>query len=269
MNIELSTSEDLRRIQSNLNAPKSQTNKFGGFNYRSCEDILQAAKPLLEELGCTLTLTDKVKMIGSPQPGIVVKSPKNDELDIVEFNTRFYIVATAKFTDSKGNVIKVKGWARESDHRKGMDSSQLTGSTSSYARKYALSGLFLLDDNKDADSVLNVAEAEIDAFKDLIEGEEAAKLFLMQAYEIERFLALTKAATPKAGRVKFKETISDLVKSAVASADMSASYIKEMIEKDDADGIREAVEELTVDEKKIVWRQLKPQEQDHIKEILK
>jgi hypothetical protein len=264
-----SMSEDLRRIQANLIAPKNQRNDFAKFNYRSCEDIFQAVKPLLEELGCTLTLTDEITVVGAAQPGVVVKNPRNDEMDIADFNTRVYVKAIVTFTDSKGGITKTEAFAREPAHKKGMDEMQITGAASSYARKYALSGLFLLDDNKDSDSVLNITEAEIDAFTDLIEGEHAAKLFLMQANDTDKYLALVKAATPKAGKVAFKENLRELIMSAVASAQTTAGYLKEMIGKDDAHGIQEAVEELTPDEKQIVWRQLNPQEQDHVREIMK
>lgn len=117
----------LEDIQKNLNAPKSQYNKFGKYSYRNCEDILQAVKPLLD--GCVVLITDKIVNVGN----------------------RFYVEATARITDGKDGV-EVSAYAREDETKKGMDLSQLTGSTSSYARKYALNGLFLIDDNKDADS---------------------------------------------------------------------------------------------------------------------
>ena len=117
----------LANIQANLHAPKNQRNSFGNYNYRSCEDILEAVKPLLGEL--TLTINDEICAA----------------LD------RVYIKATATISDGEHSV-SVSAYARESDQKKGMDSSQLTGATSSYARKYALNGLFLIDDNKDADT---------------------------------------------------------------------------------------------------------------------
>ncbi len=236
----------LQKIQANLVAPKGQRNDFAKFNYRSCEDILKAVKPLLDELECTLLLTDKVKIVGE----------------------RYYFVATATFTDNDGKETSVQGMAREPLERKGMDESQISGAASSYARKYALSGLFLLDDNKDADSVLNIAEAEIDAFTDLIEAGEAAKLFLMQTNDSDKYMALVKAATPKAGKVKFKENLNGLVMQAVEAAQNAAGYIKEAIERDDAEAIREAVEEMMPEEKQILWRQFTPNEQDHVKSIL-
>lgn len=122
--------KELINIQSKLKAPKNQYNSFGKYKYRSAEDILEALKPLLEEQECTLTITDKVENIG----------------------TRFYIVATATITNGEGKSVSVQGFAREAETKSGMDSSQITGSCSSYARKYALNGLFLIDDTKDADT---------------------------------------------------------------------------------------------------------------------
>lgn len=122
--------EALGEIQQRLKAPKNQTNKFGGYNYRSAEDILEAVKPLAHEVGATVNCSDEVLMVGD----------------------RFYVVATAILTTYEGEQVAVQGWAREQDERKGMDASQVTGSASSYARKYALSGLFAIDDEKDADA---------------------------------------------------------------------------------------------------------------------
>ena len=122
--------KELIKIQSELKAPKSQFNKFGNYAYRSAEDILEAVKPLLSANKCFLTVSDKVLLIGD----------------------RFYIEATAKVTNSEGLSVDVTALAREADVQKGMNDAQLTGSASSYARKYALNGLFAIDDNKDADS---------------------------------------------------------------------------------------------------------------------
>lgn len=122
--------EKLSYVQSKLVAPKNQFNKFGNYKYRSCEDILTAVKPLLEEHKLSLTLTDNIVQIGD----------------------RFYVNAIAKLYDADGNCIENSAFAREDESKKGMDGSQLTGSTSSYARKYALNGLFAIDDNADADT---------------------------------------------------------------------------------------------------------------------
>lgn len=116
-------------VQAALKAPKGQFNKFGGYKYRSCEDILEAVKPLLLEQGLQLTITDEP----------------------VEVGGRIYIKATAKVTDGS-ETAAVSGYAREAETKKGMDESQITGTASSYARKYALNGLFLIDDTKDADA---------------------------------------------------------------------------------------------------------------------
>ena len=117
---------ELIKIQQELKAPKNQKNSFGGYVYRSCEDILEAVKPLLGD--SLLTLSD----------------------DIVEVGGWIYVKATATFTDGTKS-ISVTAFARETETKKGMDASQITGSASSYARKYALNGLFLIDDTKDAD----------------------------------------------------------------------------------------------------------------------
>jgi len=119
----------LAHIQTNLRVPKGQLNKFGGYKYRSCEDILEAVKPLLTETGTTLTISDEVQLVGD----------------------RVYIKATAVLA-LDGNVQAfTTGFAREAVTKKGMDEAQITGSASSYARKYALNGLFAIDDVKDAD----------------------------------------------------------------------------------------------------------------------
>lgn len=122
--------KELVDIQNELKAPKNQVNKFGGYNYRSAEDILEAAKKVLVKHGCYLTITDGIEMIGD----------------------RVYIVATATVTNSEGKSVSTKAYAREEETKKGMDAAQITGSASSYARKYALNGLFCIDDTKDPDA---------------------------------------------------------------------------------------------------------------------
>lgn len=121
--------EKLIKIQSELKAPKSNYNGFGKFHYRSCEDILETVKPLLAKEKCTLTLSD----------------------DIVAIADKVYVRATATISDGK-EQHSTSAYARESENKKGMDESQMTGTASSYARKYALNGLFLIDDTKDADT---------------------------------------------------------------------------------------------------------------------
>lgn len=122
--------KELIAIQSELKAPKSQFNKFGGYKYRKAEDILEAVKPLLNKQKCTLTITDDIVMVGN----------------------RIYVKATATIKNEKGECEATTGWAREEESKKGMDGSQITGASSSYARKYALNGLFAIDDNADSDT---------------------------------------------------------------------------------------------------------------------
>lgn len=139
----------LMAVQSELKAPKGQYNKFGGYNYRSCEDILEAVKPLLNKHGLVLVLTDSVSEQGD----------------------RFYVRAEAILIDAdNGDEIKTNAYAREALTRKGMDDSQVTGSTSSYARKYALNGLFCIDDNKDADTWNNAPQGRSNARNDSPKG---------------------------------------------------------------------------------------------------
>ena len=127
--------EKLIKIQSELKAPKGQYNSFGKYKYRSCEDILEAVKPLVNREGLLLTLSDVIEQIGN----------------------RFYVKATIKLTDGT-QTIENTAYAREEDSKKGMDGSQITGTASSYARKYALNGLFCIDDTKDADTDENHIE---------------------------------------------------------------------------------------------------------------
>lgn len=122
----------LIEVQKELKAPKNQRNSFGNYNYRSCEDILEALKPVLSDHGATVFISDK---------------------PVVKENLFSYIEATATFVDTEsGDSVSVTAYAREAETKKGMDPSQITGSASSYARKYALNGLFLIDDTRDSDS---------------------------------------------------------------------------------------------------------------------
>ena len=122
----------LVKIQAELKAPKNQMNAFGKYKYRSAEDIIEAVKPILFKNNCALLISD----------------------EIVQVADRVYVKATAMLIDETNEElpIKVYGWAREEEVKKGMDAAQITGSASSYARKYALNGLFAIDDTKDADS---------------------------------------------------------------------------------------------------------------------
>jgi len=140
----------LADIQLALKAPKGQYNSFGQYYYRNCEDILEAVKPLLGE--AVLTLSDELIVLGGNNPITYSDTDnKNNPIVVPLGEQRFYVKATATITH-EGESISVTACARESENKKGMDSAQLTGSCSSYARKYALDGLFLIDDTKDSDS---------------------------------------------------------------------------------------------------------------------
>lgn len=121
--------KELLQIQSKIHAPKSETNQHGKYKYRKAEQIMEAAKPLLEAAKCTLVVSDEIVAVGN----------------------WIYVKATAKVTNEKGESEQAVGWAREAETLAGMSAGQVTGATSSYARKYALCGLFAIDDSKDLD----------------------------------------------------------------------------------------------------------------------
>lgn len=192
--------KNLIQIQSELKAPKGQYNSFGKYKYRSAEDILEAVKPLCAKYGVLLTLTDSVELIGD----------------------RFYVKATARVSDGT-ETIEVTALAREEQEKKGMDGSQITGTASSYARKYALNGLFCIDDTKDADTdeyakktkakdpadeaktkefestAINATEAK--TLRGLIEMTGTDEKKLLKAYKVATVEALSKAQWAQAVKV--------------------------------------------------------------------
>jgi hypothetical protein len=162
----------LVRVQAELKAPKNQTNKFGGYKYRSCEDILEAVKPLLAEHCLALTISDQAVQVGE----------------------RHYIesIATLVCTET-AEQITTSAVARESEARKGMDDSQLTGSTSSYCRKYLLGGLFLIDDTKDADTrAPDDNSKQVTEIKKVIKGLDQAKQDEVSAWVAKKYGSLEK-----------------------------------------------------------------------------
>lgn len=182
--------EKLNKIQSELKAPKGQYNKFGKYSYRSCEDILEALKPHLLKYGCVVTLTDDMQLIGE----------------------RYYLKATATITDAdSGKSVSNVALAREDKERAGMSESQITGTASSYARKYALNGLFLIDDTKDADT---------DAYHEQTTGEkhkEEPKIAAAtaKANDVKRLLVKVTGDKQVAAQVwaeQYKQDASDIVK---------------------------------------------------------
>ena len=182
--------EKLNKIQSELKAPKGQYNKFGKYSYRSCEDILEALKPHLLKYGCVVTLTDDMQLIGE----------------------RYYLKATATITDAdSGKSVSNVALAREDKERAGMSESQITGTASSYARKYALNGLFLIDDTKDADT---------DAYHEQTTGEkhkEEPKIAAAtaKANDVKRLLVKVTGDKQVAAQVwneQYKQDSGDIVK---------------------------------------------------------
>ena len=169
---------ELSRIQKELKAPKGQFNKFGNYKYRSCEDILEAVKPLLGN--CCLTMSDEIILVGD----------------------RFYVKATAKLSLSNEDYIEVSAMARESENEKGMQSAQLSGSTSSYARKYALDGLLAIDDSKEIDSKTNDKEGLPDT---LIKAINEVK----NKQELQELYKANKDDMSKELKAQFNKLVSD------------------------------------------------------------
>ena len=175
MENKLTITEKLIEVQSKLKAPKNQLNDFARFKYRSCEDILEAVKPLLKEQGLSLIINDDIVLIGD----------------------RYYVKATVLLSDGVTSISNT-AFAREDISKKGMDASQVTGATSSYARKYALNGLFLIDDNKDTDS------NEYKLLKDRAEKEqqEEEKKKKKAEKELEERFIIFKSEVDKIGSIE-------------------------------------------------------------------
>lgn len=161
--------EKLLNIQIELKAPKGQYNSFGGYKYRSCENILEAVKPLCNKYKCLLVLSDEMIILGDNNPTLlnyeeydkIAKKVLNKQKIVA--TQRYYIKATATLCDLESvSVISNTAYAREEEEKKGMDGSQITGTSSSYARKYALNGLFAIDDNKDSDDTNKPKSTEKD-----------------------------------------------------------------------------------------------------------
>lgn len=179
---------DLVFIQSHLKAPKNQFNKFGGYRYRSCEDIMEALKPLLLERNCILTVCD----------------------DIIQVGDRVYVKATATLTTSEGVQYSNTAFAREAESKKGMDESQVTGTASSYARKYALNGLFCIDDTKDADALNTSKEYTEPQQKSQTADVAQAIAEVSSAKTIDEITALWNKYKSLQKDVKFKAAVAEV-----------------------------------------------------------
>lgn len=185
MNIQ----EKLMQVQSELKAPKNQFNKFGGYKYRNCEDIQEAAKPILQKVKAVLIVGD----------------------ELIQVSDRFYIKATARFIDCESQEeLNNTAYAREEQEKKGMDVSQVTGSTSSYARKYALNGLFCIDDVKDADNQDNQDTGKTAANKNKPDKKESSN-----PKAGEQDIASEKAASEKIDQAKINTIKAELGRTGV------------------------------------------------------
>lgn len=173
----------LMNIQQELKAPKGQYNSFGKYAYRSCEDILEAVKPLLKKEKVVLTISDELQYIGN----------------------RYYIKATATLIDTESEAtISNSAYAREEETKKGMDGSQITGASSSYARKYALNGLFGIDDNKDSDTTniqskeekedKKISPKQMELIQKYYQGENLIKLLEVNNLEKIEDMSINKAS---------------------------------------------------------------------------
>ncbi len=186
--MEQNLKEKLSLIQNELKAPKNQYNSFGKYKYRNCEDILEAVKPICNKYRTTLVVEDEVCMGGD----------------------RYYIkaIATLYDWDSDGQFI-VNAYAREELEKKGMDASQLTGATSSYARKYALNGLFNIDDTKDTDSEEYQAKPKVEPIEEA-KVEQKTNVKLATKNQINLVLTLYKPAEITKMLVNLKKNIDEL-----------------------------------------------------------
>jgi hypothetical protein len=165
----------MKNIQALLKAPKGQFNNFGKYKYRSCEDIVEAVKPLLADAGYHLNITDDVVLVGD----------------------RFYIKATASVWHDQSLIAVASAFAREPEEKKGMDSSQITGTASSYARKYALNGLFAIDDTKDADTMDNkepvdpaITDTQYQEISDLLSETDSNITMFCKHFKIKEVINL-------------------------------------------------------------------------------
>lgn len=210
--MELNIRQKLSAIQNELKAPKNQRNKFGKYNYRSAEDILEAVKPLCHKYKTCLILDDTLVNLGE----------------------RYYIKATATLLDNEsGEAIEVKGYAREEENKKGMDGSQITGASSSYSRKYALNGLFNIDDNKDSDATNthgnSVSDNKVSKNETVKNKPKKDKSHVKDLVKLKESLKKSKKATLHQLGMQFyltKEQANDLIKSKLVSKEEISGIVK-------------------------------------------
>lgn len=196
----------LQLIQASLKAPKNQRNNFGGYNYRSCEDILEAVKPLLYDTQTTLTISDEMVQVGE----------------------RVYVKATATLRDAEsGEVIEqTTAYARESETKKGMDEAQITWASSSYARKYALNGLFCIDDVKDADATnTHGKEEKVEKAEKKSETKENPNWRFKKACESKKFMSSCLDEDDFINKIKAKYEFGEIEESQLREAYKTQMWI--------------------------------------------
>lgn len=234
----MSILEKLSIIQTELHAPKGQKNTFGNYNYRSCEDILNAVKPFLATHKLTLVISDEMAMLGD----------------------RFYVKATAELSDGEASVTNT-AFAREALAKKGMDESQITGAASSYARKYCLNGLFAIDDTKDADATNHhndeKAEALVDKAKIALEKGDWSTLCDLDRQGEDWLEAWKLLDTRK------KKAIKELM----AKRNEYRDAINNKSEDEDPDGTLELWDEMSKPEKAEVWRCISEEAKEFITKL--
>ncbi len=234
--------EKLSNIQESLKVSKSQFNKFGGYNYRNCEDILEAVKPHLD--GLVLTMND----------------------DITVVSDRVYVKATVSVSDGQ-QAIEATAFAREPLTKKGMDESQITGAASSYARKYALNGLFAIDDAKDNDALISDAplwsSSDKLKFDKFFDSGDSLGLFVMSRVMGEGFEPFYDSF-PKGLITANKKRLSELIYEGNKQIDVIAVELDQLVENNDI-AYQQNWGELTKDEKTIVWARLSKKTQETLR----
>lgn len=252
----LSVGKELSRIQKELKAPKSQFNSFGKYNYRNCEDILEALKPCLGE--CWVTLSDEITQVGE----------------------RLYVKTTARISLGDQS-IEVSAFAREADSKKGMDDSQVTGAASSYARKYALNGLFAIDDTKDSDttnngqqakkpsvSISTPAEEHKREFDKLVSCGDGVGIYLMSQMLGDEVYTDLYNSFEKGSKVKMKEVCDKLYNRGLDVCQGTLTELLEAADAGDTWSIQEIVEDLESNFKKWLGSQLNAEQLKTVKEAM-
>lgn len=209
--------EKLLKAQVELKAPKGQYNSFGKYKYRSCEDILEALKPVLDKLKLALFISDEIVEVG----GSYKLEKKDETVETVETVGRKYVKATITLVniEKPDEIIKTSALAREEEIKKGMDGSQITGASSSYARKYALNGMFMIDDTKDSDSTnthgkdkteqekvqefLNSRDGMIEKLKENLSSDKLKRT--LEAFKVEELWQMTDEQLKEACQKIFKK----------------------------------------------------------------